>query len=80
MRTVRMIVVCHNSNGEPDFYFCKVRCTFEEYNEGEHYALAHQKAQEKGYSGPFVTICEDDPSGKKLLNHFDWEYAPEYTV
>lgn len=77
---LKMIVAGHNANGEPDFYFCKVRCTFEEYNEGEHYALATRKAEDEGYRRPFVSICEDDPAGKAMLPLFTWKDASEYTI
>lgn len=76
----KMMVACHNASGEPDIYFCKIRCTYEEYCEGEHYALAEWKAEDAGYEGPFVSICDDDSAGRAIVGHFAWETASEYTV
>ena len=77
--TRKMMVAAVNANGEPDFYFCKVRCTFEEYNNGEHYVLAERKAIDEGYE-PHLSFDEDDPAGKAILDKFVWESASEYTV
>jgi len=75
-----MMVACHNGHWEPDIYFCKIRCTLEEYNDGEHYSLSVRTAENEGYIGPFVSICEDDSAGKAIVDHFVWDSASEYTV
>ena len=80
MMALKMIVAGTNANGEPDLYFLKIRCTFEEYNEGEHYLLAQRKAEEEGYERPFVVFDEHDSAGKAMLPLFTWETASEYTV
>ncbi len=80
VKSYKMMVACHNANGEPDFYFCKIRCTKAEYNNGEHYALASRKAKDKGYREPFVTIDENDLAGKAIVDHFVWNAVSEYTV
>ena len=77
---LRMMVACHNAGGEPDFFFCKVRCRRAEYNDGEHYALAGRRAEKEGYIGPMVTIDEHDPAGRAILDHFVWDSATIYIV
>lgn len=79
MLTFRMIVAALNSMGEPDFYFCKIRCTFEEYTNGEHYALAERKASDEGYE-PKLSFDENDAAGHAILDKFNWDTASEYTV
>jgi len=68
---LRVIVACeYNGMGEPDFYFCKVRCRRAEYNDGEHYSVAERKAQDEGYSGKMVSFDEHDSAGRAILDHF----------
>lgn len=75
----RVVVAALNSNGEPDFYFVKIRSTYEEYQDGEHYALAERKAIDEGYE-PRISFDELDPAGKAILEHFVWDSASTYTV
>ena len=75
----KLIVACLNANGEPDFYFCKVRCTGEQYNSAEHYVLAEDKAIEAGYE-PRLAFDEKDAGGKAILKHFVWKSASTFTV
>ena len=77
----RMIVACQsNANGEPDFFFCKVGCSQEEYEAGAHYQRAIQSARLNDYEGPFVAFDEDDAGGRIMLIHFEWDSATIYTV
>lgn len=76
MRDVKMIVACEegsHGNG-PDFYFCIVRCTEEQYNEGLHYSAAMAKASGAGNEGPMVAIAECDPP-QAVFTCFVWESA-----
>ena len=78
---LRLMVACeHNANGEPDFYFCKVRCRRCDYNLGLHYSLAEQKASDEGYGGRMVSFDEHDFGGRAMLDRFDWESASTFTV
>ncbi len=74
-----MIVACLNANGEPDFWFCIVRCTQEQYDNAEHYVLAENKSIQEGYE-PRLSMDENDAAGKAILDKFVWESATEYTV
>jgi hypothetical protein len=66
--TKKVIVAAINSNGSPDFYFCTVRCTKKDFNNGNHYALAKQKAKDNGYE-PMLAYDETDPGFNILKNH-----------
>jgi hypothetical protein len=76
---MKMIVAALNSNGEPDFYFCIVKCTSTQRQEGAHYDLAERMARKEGYE-PRLSFDESDPAGKAILPHFAWESASEFTV
>jgi len=74
---VKVVVAATNANGEPDFYWCKVDCSDQEYNEGWHYAMARDAAEENGYEGEMVVFDEHDPP-KPLFNMFNWESASTF--
>ena len=74
------MVACFNSNGAPDFFHCIVNCSEEEYKSGEHYTAANIKAEDKGYSEPFIGFSEKDSAGYMLLPLFPWRKAPEVDV
>lgn len=78
---LKVMVACdYNGNGEPDFFFCKVRCLRDEYAVGDHYSLAERKAIDEGYGGKMVSFDEHDNAGRAILDHFVWETATTYTV
>jgi hypothetical protein len=71
---IKCIVAAQNSNGESDFYFVKVDCTQEQYDNGEHYSAACDKAEEEGYDA-FLAYDENDVGGKAILDKFAWDSA-----
>lgn len=73
------MVAATNANGEPDFYFCIIRSTFEEQQNGDHYVLAERMSMKEGYA-PRLSFDENDLAGKAILDHFVWESASEFTV
>jgi len=78
---IKVVVACnYNANGEPDFYFCKIRCSIESYNMGDHYSLAERQAEKEGYSGKMVSFDEKDAAGKAIINHFVWDSASTFTI
>lgn len=79
VKTVRVIVAALNASGEPDLFFCKVRCTGEQYNNAEHYVLAERKAIDEGYE-PRLAFDENDCAGKAILDKFNWNTASTYTT
>jgi hypothetical protein len=74
---IRIVIACHNANGEPDFAFVKVCCDEEDIIKGIHYDVAEGWAENNAYEGPFVCFDESDIAlgPKFLLNHFVWESA-----
>lgn len=73
-KPVKCVVACHNAAGEPDFYFCKVVCTAEEYYNGKHYDKAIQAAKDAGYEHQYV-VFEKDDGPRWLFKHFIWPSA-----
>lgn len=79
MKTIRTMVLVTDSSGVPDIYICKIRCTLDEYNEGEHYSVAERQAEKKKYVMRY-SFDEFDRAGKKIVGCFDWNTADEFTV
>ena len=75
----KLIVAALNANGEPDFFYCKVSCTDEQYDNGDHYVLAESLAVKEGYE-PRLSFDENDSAGKAILEHFVWESAQTVKV
>lgn len=75
-RTHRVIVAVQScGTGEPDLYFCKVRCSETEFENCDHYERAKQAARDEGYEGVMVPFDEHDKAGKAMLPLFQWETA-----
>lgn len=75
VKILRIVVAATNANGEPDFFFLKVKCTPNQYDNGDHYEAALDKAEEEDYEGPFVVFDENDSAGKAIMSHFAWQSA-----
>jgi hypothetical protein len=76
---VRCMVSALNSNGDSDFHFCKVKCTPDQYEEGEHYRAAGAHAREEGFE-PLLAYDECDSAGQAMLDMFNWEPAQVVTL
>jgi hypothetical protein len=72
---IKCIVPAFNASGEPDFFFCIVECTEEQYNDGQHYKVAREEADSEGYEEVGLVYDERDSGGKAILNCFEWESA-----
>ena len=69
----KCVVACTNAEGNPDFYYCKVKCTKAEYVGEAHRRKAKEAAIRDGYK-PFVVYGELD--GRDwLFSHFCWATA-----
>lgn len=75
----KCIVAATNANGEPDFYFVMVESTQEQYDNGDHYEAAKEKAKKEGYE-PRLVFDQNDEGGKAILEVFDWRLASTITV
>lgn len=75
---VKMVVVVAAQGCDgPDFYFCKVDCSQDQYDCGYHYEVAKKAAKDYGYELPMVAFDELDPP-KALFSLFNWESASVY--
>ena len=74
---IKMIVAAQGYDG-PDFFFCKVHCSKEDYENGIHYDIAKAEAAKAGYEKPMIAIDENDPAGKAISDKFVWESATTY--
>lgn len=64
---IRCVVAATNSEGSPEFYPCTVSCTKAEYNDGEHYDLAKEKAEAEGYKAAWV--CDENDPAFAAVSH-----------
>lgn len=65
----------------PDFYFCKIECTQEEYDNGEHYELAAEAALvSEAYDPDNVVVFDEHDGPAWLFEHFVWSTAPVFCV
>ena len=69
---IKCVIACFNASGEPDFFFCIVKCSESDYDVGLHYEKAEEFAKEEGYSGPMIVYDEND-GPDWLFDHFVWE-------
>lgn len=68
----KCIVLCSNSNGEQEFHTCAPEVTKEQYDNGEHYDLAKQNAEDNGYEGPMIAFDASDPAARQLGSILTW--------
>ena len=71
---IKCIVSCINSNGESDLYFCIVRGSASDIEDGEHYSVAKTQCEKDGYEA-FLAYDENDSAGSAMLPLFNWESA-----
>lgn len=77
--TLDMIVAGINSEGDPDFFFCKVTGSQEDYDNDEFYNTARTAAREQGY-GPELVAFDQDDGPSFLFNHFEWDTATKILI
>ena len=73
---IKCVVACHDGDG-PNFYFVKVDCTKEQYDNGEHYEAAEGIIRENyDVDGPFWVCDENDYPVNFIISNFPkWETA-----
>lgn len=69
---VKVIVLCQNSEGAPEFHSCDPAVTEEQRAAGEHYDLAKENAGFNGYSEPMIAFDATDPAAKQLAMLTTW--------
>lgn len=72
--TKRMVVASVSPDGDPDFYFCKVKGTMDQFNFGMFEAHASHQASKEGYI-PKLVYSECCRAGSSLVCLFNWETA-----
>jgi hypothetical protein len=74
---IKCVVACMSTEGA-DFYFCRVKCAQDDYDNGVHYEIAEDAAGQDGYERPMVTFDEND-GPEWLFEHFVWASAETVT-
>ena len=74
-----MAVAAVNGNGEPDIWYCYVKCTQDDIDNGDHYTFATELCEDEGYE-PHLAFDEYDSAGKALMEHFVWSSADTYEL
>ena len=77
-KNVKVIVLCSNSEGAPEFHSCAIDVTQEQYDNGDHYDLAMENAEDNGYE-PHKAFDQNDPAAKQLGDIFTWLQAQKQT-
>lgn len=69
---VKVVVLCVNSNGVPEFFTCPVNTTENGVKNGEHYDLACEQALREGFEKPMISFDKTDEAGKGLAEVAAW--------
>lgn len=72
LRSVKVVVLCANSNGSPEFWTCAPECTGEQITNGDHYELAKQEAAANGYEEPMIAFDSSDPAAHQFGDILTW--------
>lgn len=64
--SVKVVVLCTNSEGSPEFCTHEVQCTKKQYDDGDHYDIAKNAAAKEGYETPMVAFDENDAAARQL--------------
>lgn len=76
---IKTIVVCRNSQGEPDLFPVLITCETDQFNNGDHYDAACRAAMDNGYDGVMVAADEHDPLFRKITL-VRWEAMVELDI
>lgn len=68
----KVVVLCTNSEGSPEFHTCAPEVTHAEMLEGVHYDLAKENATFNGFSGPMIAFDKTDAAAKQLGEVLTW--------
>ncbi len=79
-KTFKVFVACTNANGAPDFFFCIIKCSEDDFECGAHYDCAKDAAMKNGYTGEMVAFDEHDTAGHALMDKFIWESASIFEI
>jgi hypothetical protein len=68
----KVVVLCTNSNGAPEFHTCSVSVTEKQISQGDHYELAKGNATYNGFEEPMIAFDAQDEAGKQLGEIHVW--------
>lgn len=72
LKNVKVVVLCTNSNGEPEFHTCTPSVTPAQMADGEHLNLAKENAEDNGYEHPMIAFEATSPAAKQLGDILVW--------
>lgn len=67
----KVVVLCRNSEGEPEFHSCTPAVTHQQMVDGVHYDLAKEHAADNGYEEPMIAFDKTDVAARQLGELFD---------
>ena len=76
MNIARVIVLAHNSNGQPEFHTYWVEATQADQDAGTHYNHAKRSAAAHGYVEPMIAFDSTDPAACQLPRLHTWMIEP----
>ncbi len=62
----KVVVLCTNSEGSPEFHTCAPAVTHEQMADGVHYDLAKDSAADNGYEEPMIAFDAADEAARQL--------------
>lgn len=68
----KVVVLCTNSNGEPEFHTHTPVVTHQQMINGDHYDLAKENALHNGYEGPMIAFDKTDLAATQIGEVLAW--------
>lgn len=68
----KVVVLCTNSEGSPEFHTCSPEVSRSQYVEGEHLEMAMDNARSNGYGAPMSAFDSTDPAARQLGEILAW--------
>lgn len=66
----KVVVLCRNSEGEPEFFACTPAVSHQQMMDGDHYDRAKELAAEHGYEEPMLAFDKTDVAARQLGEAF----------
>jgi hypothetical protein len=68
----KVVVLCINAEGSPDFHTCAPSVTHAQMLAGEHYELAKENAKDNGFEEPMMAFDATDAAARQLADIQGW--------
>lgn len=68
----KVVVLCTNSAGAPEFHTCSPEVTHQQMLDGVHYELAKENAGFNGFEPPMIAFDALDPAARQLGEILIW--------